>query len=70
VRIVLDTNVLIASLIARGICHDLVEHCHSEFILNEVDEKLTFKFKFSKESAAEAVDFLASFMEIVEPSLF
>ncbi len=76
-RIVLDTNVLIASLIARGICHDLVEHCYlthslitSEFILNEVNEKLTFKFKFSLESAAEAVDLFTSCMEIVVPTVF
>jgi predicted nucleic acid-binding protein len=27
VKIVLDTNVLIAALIARGVCHDLLEHC-------------------------------------------
>ena len=74
-RIVLDTNVLIAALIASGICHDLVEHCYlnhnlitSQFILDEVDEKLTIKFKYSRETAADAVDLFASFMEIVEPS--
>lgn len=26
-KIVLDTNVLIAALIARGVCHELLEHC-------------------------------------------
>lgn len=26
-KLVLDTNVLIAALIARGICADLLEHC-------------------------------------------
>ena len=50
-KIVLDTNVLIAALIARGVCHELLEHCvlrhtlfTSEFILNETHEKLTEKF--------------------------
>ena len=47
-KIVLDTNVLIAALIARGVCHELLEHCvlrhtlfTSDFILNETHEKLT-----------------------------
>lgn len=73
-RIVLDTNVLLASLIARGVCHDLVEHCYlthslitSEFILNEVSEKLVGKFKFSEDSAAEAIDLFSSQMEVVNP---
>ena len=26
-KLVLDTNVLIAALITRGICADLLEHC-------------------------------------------
>jgi putative PIN family toxin of toxin-antitoxin system len=76
VRIVLDTNVLIASLIAQGLCHDLLEHCHlnhhlitSGFVLNEVNVKLAVKFKFSEASAAEAVDLFASNMEIVEPGV-
>jgi len=54
VRILLDTNVLIAALIARGVCHQLLEHCvrnhelvTSEFILNEVREKLVEKFNYS-----------------------
>jgi predicted nucleic acid-binding protein len=54
VKIVLDTNVLIAALIARGVCHDLLEHCilchtllTSDYILNETHEKLTEKFGYS-----------------------
>jgi predicted nucleic acid-binding protein len=27
VRLVLDTNVLIAAIVARGACHELLEHC-------------------------------------------
>lgn len=41
-RILLDTNVLIAAFLTRGICNELLEHClrhhqliNSEFLLNE-----------------------------------
>lgn len=76
-RTVLDTNVLIASLIARGVCHDLVEHCFlnhtlitSEFILGEVKEKLIEKFRFSAETADEAVGLFRSRMQVVTPFAF
>ena len=46
-RLVLDTNVLISTLIARGICTDLLEHCvlshtivASDFIFNELRDHL------------------------------
>jgi predicted nucleic acid-binding protein len=52
-RIVFDTNVLIASLISRGKCYALVEHSlkvheiiSSKFILDELAEKLQKKFKY------------------------
>jgi putative PIN family toxin of toxin-antitoxin system len=74
VRIVLDTNILIAAFIARGICHQLLERCvnhHdlviSEFILDEVREKLILKFKYTSEVADETVKLLRSQMEIVSP---
>ena len=61
-KIVLDTNVLIAALIARGFSHQLLEHCAlrhtlftSDFILDETQEKLIEKFGYSPELAAEAV---------------
>ena len=45
-KIVLDTNVLVAALIAHGVCADLVEHCFlshkvqaSEAILGELHEQ-------------------------------
>ena len=74
-RIVLDTNVLIAAFVARGVCHQLLEHCIShhdlvisEFILNEVREKLVGKFKYTSEVADEARDLLRSRMEFVTPA--
>jgi|SRR5215213_2168149 len=74
-RIVLDTNVLIAAFIARGVCHQLLEHCVShhdlvisEFIINEVREKLVGKFKYTTEVANEAMGLLRSRMEFVTPA--
>jgi putative PIN family toxin of toxin-antitoxin system len=75
VRIVLDTNVLVAAFIARGVCHQLLEHCVShhdlvisEFILGEIREKLIVKFKYTPEVANETVNLLRSHTEIVSPT--
>lgn len=66
-RVVIDTNVLIAAFIAHGVCNELLEHCvinHevvlSVFILNEFREKLVGKFNFSSDEANEAVCLLKS----------
>jgi putative PIN family toxin of toxin-antitoxin system len=64
-RIFLDTNVLIASFIARGICSELLEHCLAEHtiyisqeILDELCEKLIGKFGFSKTKVDQAGNFI------------
>ena len=74
-RIVLDTNVLIAALIARGTCSELLEHCvlrheliTSDFILNELREKLVEKFKYPDTLANEAITVLRSRMKVITPS--
>lgn len=74
-KIVLDTNVLIAALIARGFSHQLLEHCAlrhtlftSDFILEETQEKLIEKFGYSPELAAEAVSVVRSRMTVVAAS--
>lgn len=74
-RIVLDTNVLIAALIARGTCHELLEHCvvrheliTSQFILDELRGKLIEKFKYPNDMADEAITVLRSRMKIITPS--
>lgn len=74
-RIVLDTNVLIAAFIARGSCHQLFEHCvshhqlvTSEFILGEVREKLVEKFKYTAQVTDEPITLLRSRMEVVAPA--
>jgi len=73
-KIVLDTNVLIAALIARGVCSDLLEHCvqqheivTSDFILGELRKNLVQKFKYSVQDTEEAVGLLRSRMEVVVP---
>ncbi|HEY4612591.1 MAG TPA: putative toxin-antitoxin system toxin component, PIN family [Bacteroidota bacterium] len=50
-RIVFDTNVLIAAFVARGVCRELFEHCFrfhtpivSDFILDEFVSTLRRKF--------------------------
>ena len=71
-RIVLDTNVLIAAFIARGVCHQLLEHCVShhelvtaEFILAELREKLVDKFNYTAEVTDDVIALLRSRMEVV-----
>lgn len=73
-KVVLDTNVLIAALIARGVCADLLEHCTlshtivtSDFILNELRGHLVGKFKYTTQEAAEAKALFESQMEMVTP---
>jgi putative PIN family toxin of toxin-antitoxin system len=73
-RIVLDTNVLIAAFISRGACAELLEHCAlrhelicSEHILDEFRKNLVEKFGISRRDAAEAARLLESRMVLVEP---
>lgn len=76
-RIVLDTNVLIAAFISHGQSAELLEYLirrHtivlSQFILDEFRDKLTSKFKFSAASVNSAIELIIGRSEIVEsPSL-
>ena len=68
-RLVLDTNVLIAALVADGLCRDLVRrrlesHCliSSEPLLEELRDKLEEKFQVP----AKDVPFIRAFTERVE----
>jgi putative PIN family toxin of toxin-antitoxin system len=74
-KIVLDTNVLIAAFIAQGVCNDLLEHCvqqHeiilSNFILDELRQKLSHKFKYSTEDVEDVANLLLSKAEVVKPT--
>ena len=74
-KLVLDTNVLIAALIARGMCADLLAHCvlshtivSSDVILDELRGHLAGKFKYTVEEVEEAASLLQSQMEMVTPA--
>lgn len=71
-KILLDTNVLIAAFVGRGVCADLLEHCverhdlfTSEFILDEFGEKLVGKFKAEPGEAKEAIQLLRSRLTVI-----
>lgn len=73
-KILFDTNVLIAAFIARGLCADLLEHCvqhhglfTSEFILHEFVEKLVDKLNADPDDARQAAELLQTRMTIVNP---
>ena len=74
-RVVLDSNVLLAAFGMRGLCetvlqislaaHDLVI---SEHILKEVQKNLTCKFGIPEKDASEIVRFLRRHGELVRPA--
>ncbi len=74
-RIVFDTNVLISALIATdGVCGSLVRRCGqvhtpivSAFILDELADKLTGKFKRDPLDVAIAIALLRDRFLIVKP---
>ena len=72
-KVVLDTNVLISAFISHGVCNELLEYCAlnheiilSEFILGELEEKLTGKFGFSKHEINSVIRILKSRCTIVQ----
>ena len=74
-RVVLDTNVLIAAFIAHGVCNELLEHCAlnhesilSRFILDEFRRTMLGKFHFPAGEVEQAVMLLESRISTVEPS--
>ena len=73
-KIVLDTNVLLAAFMAHGTCNELLEHCvrqHeivlSKAILDEFRDALAKKFDFTPTDALKAVSLLMSHVTLVEP---
>lgn len=73
-RVVLDTNVLIAAFATRGQCAEVLAHClrshkvlSSEILLDELHEKLTRKLRFSITSAEEAILLLRRKIQVVTP---
>jgi putative PIN family toxin of toxin-antitoxin system len=75
VRVVLDTNVLLAGFATHGLCEALLTLVYrdhfvilSEHILDEVSLHYRGKFKATKSQAEAVVAFLRSSSEIVEPA--
>ncbi len=74
-RIVLDTNVIIAAFATRGLCADVLELClsghtlvTSEFILLETREKLSEKLHLPESVIHDIISYLQDNSEIVVPS--
>jgi putative PIN family toxin of toxin-antitoxin system len=74
VRVVLDTNVLLAGFATHGLCEALLTLVYrdhivilSEHILEEVSRHYRGKFKATKAQVAAAIAFLRSNSELVEP---
>lgn len=74
-KVLLDTNILIATFITHGTCSDLFEHCirhheilTSKFILDELEGHLRKKFKFPENDVREAMEILNTVAKVVEPA--
>lgn len=70
-RVVLDSNVLIAAFATRGLCDVIFEHCINEheiiisdFILKEVRMNLRQKLKLPKNTVFKIESYLRSHCEI------
>ncbi len=73
--VALDTNVLIAAFVARGVCHELVEHlvrqhepAVSPFVLGEFEAKLVARFGADPADADAAARLLRARVCVVEPA--
>ena len=73
-RLLLDTNVLIAAFISHGTCAELLEHCvrchevvSSEPLLDEFQKVLLNKFEFSRGEAGQVATFLKSRLFLATP---
>ncbi len=73
-RIVLDTNVIVAAFAARGLCAEVFEICisdhtivFSEQILVEVERNLTKKIKVPDTVVQDIIGYIRKNGDIVEP---
>ena len=73
-RVLLDTNVLVAAFVTRGLCQDvlrvvLAEHMllASETILDELERTLTVKLRTPARRAREVVTFIREQGEVAAP---
>lgn len=73
-RVVLDTNVIIAAFATRGLCAEIFEVCLaenvviiSEHILTEVQKKLVEKIHLPKDTVQNIAKYLWDTAELFEP---
>ena len=73
-KLLLDTNVLVAALAARGVCNDLLEHCvrhhvviSSRPLLDELRDVLTGKFHQRAVDVRAAVRLFEETFTLVTP---
>ena len=73
-KLLLDTNVLVAALVARGTCSDLLEHCvrqhvvvSSQSLLNELREVLERKFRQRAIDVSAALQLFGETLTLVTP---
>lgn len=71
-KILFDTNVLMAAFTTRGICSELFEHCltehiicTSQWILDELHKNLVKKFGFPRNKVDQVLNFLRENMLIL-----
>ena len=64
-RVILDSNIIIAAFATRGLCHAVFELCldryeitASSFLIKEIESNLSRKLKLPKNIRTEIVDFL------------
>jgi len=76
VRVVLDSNVLIAAFATRGLCESLLEVCFSdhelfvsEHLLNEVQRNLTIKIKLPASIIQDIISLLRDRGTLIIPDL-
>jgi putative PIN family toxin of toxin-antitoxin system len=74
-RIVLDTNVLIAAFGTRGLCESLLSAClkghelvASEYIVSELRRNLAGKFRLPARRVAEVAALIREHAELVDPA--
>lgn len=74
-KVVLDTNVLLAAFGTRGLCEALFTACleahevvTSEHILHELKRHLTRAFRMPAQQAEDIVAFMRESSELVEPA--
>ena len=75
-KLLLDTNVLVAALVARGTCNDLLEHCvrhhiviSSKPLLDELRDVLTRKFRQRAMDVRAAVRLFEETFTLVAPEV-